>query len=51
MKKKAVTWDDATLDKYLKDPRAFAPGTKMTFAGLRKPEERRQVIAFLKSLH
>ncbi len=51
MKKRAVTWDEQTLDKYLEDPRAFAPGTKMTFAGLRKPEERRQVIAYLKTLH
>src|SRR5476649_1795452 len=31
----AAAWDDATLDAYLKDPKAIIPGTKMTFAGLK----------------
>lgn len=51
MRKKAVTWDDKTLDTYLENPAAFVRGTKMTMAGLRKPEERRQIIAYLRSLH
>ena len=41
------TWD--TLSEWLKNPKAFAPGTKMTFAGLSKPEDRANVIAFLNS--
>ena len=44
-----VTWDEATLDKYLADPKAFMPGNKMAFPGLKKPEERADVIAYLKT--
>src|SRR5579862_9430751 len=33
-KNSGLTWDEATLTEYLKDPRAKVPGTKMTFAGL-----------------
>ncbi len=40
-------WDFAGLNKWLTSPRAFAPGTKMTFAGLSKPEDRANVIAYL----
>ncbi len=43
-----IVWDEATLAEYLPDPRAFLPGTKMTFAGLKKPQEVADVIAFLK---
>src|SRR3954464_10699993 len=39
------TWDN--LFAWLKSPRDFAPGTKMTFAGLSKPEDRANVIAYL----
>ena len=42
-------WDEATLTVYLPDPRAFVPGTKMTFAGLKKPDEVANVIAYLKT--
>lgn len=41
------TWDWDNLSKWLHNPKAFAPGTKMTFAGLSKPEDRANVIAFL----
>jgi cytochrome c len=41
------TWDWDSLGKWLHNPKAFAPGTKMTFAGLSKPEDRADVIAFL----
>lgn len=47
-KKSGLTWDEATLDKYLTDPRAVVPGTKMLFAGLKNPEDRKAVIAYLK---
>ncbi|MBV8168875.1 MAG: cytochrome c family protein, partial [Alphaproteobacteria bacterium] len=36
-------------NKWLANPKAYAPGTKMTFAGLRKPEQRADVIMFLRS--
>ena len=53
MKKKGeegLVWDEANLDKYLENPKKFIPGNKMAFAGLRKPEDRANVIAYLKSL-
>lgn len=48
MKSANVTWDPATLDKYLTNPRAMVPGTKMLFPGLPKPEDRANLIAYLK---
>ena len=41
------TWD--SLAEWLSSPRGFAPGTKMTFAGLGNPQDRADVIAFLNS--
>jgi cytochrome c len=46
---KGGTWDWKSLDAWLSSPRSFAPGTKMTFAGLGNPEDRANVIAFLNS--
>lgn len=40
-------WDAATLDEFLENPRAMVPGTKMTFAGLKDPLQRAQVIAYI----
>mgnify|MGYP001549213059 CR=1 FL=1 len=42
------TWTYANLFDWLKSPAAFAPGTKMTFAGLSSPADRANVIAYLK---
>jgi cytochrome c len=46
---KDKVWNYEELNEWLANPKAFAPGTKMTFAGLRKPEQRADVIAFLRS--
>ncbi|MCJ1961384.1 c-type cytochrome [Novosphingobium mangrovi (ex Hu et al. 2023)] len=40
-------WTFDKLNEWLTSPKAFAPGTKMTFAGLAKPEERANLIAWL----
>ena len=48
-KNSGITWDEATLREYLKDPRAKVPGTKMSFAGLPKPEDVDNLIAYLKT--
>jgi len=40
-------WTSADLNRFLERPRADAPGTKMTFAGLRKASDRADVIAYL----
>ena len=49
LKAKGGVWDDASLDAWLTNPRAFAPGTKMSFAGLSDAQERANVIADIKS--
>jgi cytochrome c len=48
MHAKGGKWDDESLFHFLHKPSAFMPGTKMSFAGLSKPEEIANVIAFLK---
>jgi cytochrome c len=45
-----MTWDDATLDKYLEAPRAVLPGTKMTYAGVKDAGKRGDLIAYLGTL-
>ena len=45
--KKGGTWNWDNLSQWLSSPKAFAPGTKMTFAGLSNPQDRANVIAFL----
>lgn len=40
-------WDWEGMSQWLKSPRTYAPGTKMTFAGLSKPEDRANLIAYL----
>jgi cytochrome c len=47
-KNSGLTWDEATLTVYLRDPRAEVPGTKMSFAGLASDKEIANVIAYLK---
>ena len=42
-------WDFANMDTWLKSPKAFASGTKMSFAGLSKPEDRANIILYLNS--
>jgi len=47
-KNSGLTWDEATLKDYLKDPRAKVPGTKMAFPGLKRDADIDNVIAYLK---
>jgi len=49
-RRSGLTWDPATLDRYLTKPQQVVPGTLMTFPGLRDPKQRADVIAFLKGL-
>ncbi|SEQ55640.1 c-type cytochrome [Sphingobium sp. YR768] len=47
LKSKGGEWSFENLDHWLKSPREFAPGTKMTFAGLGNPADRANLIAWL----
>lgn len=44
------TWTYEALDHFLAAPKAFMPGTKMNFAGVRSPEERANILAYLQTL-
>lgn len=46
-----LTWNVATLDRYLAGPRELVPGTKMTFPGLKDAQQRADLIAYLATLH
>jgi cytochrome c len=43
-----VVWDAKTLDTWLADPQHVIPGNQMTFPGIENPQQRADVIAFLK---
>ena len=43
-----AVWDDETLDAWLTKPKDLVKKTKMAFSGLKKPEDRANVIAYLK---
>ncbi len=47
---KIPMWDYEHLYEYLKNPQKYVPGTKMTFVGLKTPEDRINIIAYLHSL-
>ncbi|KAE8767936.1 Cytochrome c [Hordeum vulgare] len=47
-KNMAVVWEENTLYDYLLNPKKYIPGTKMVFPGLKKPQERVDLIAYLK---
>ena len=49
LKKLGGKWTPERLDAFLASPQKYAPGTRMAFSGLRKPEVRAAVIALLKS--
>lgn len=50
MNKSGIVWDDATLADYLKDPKGKVPDTKMVYAGLKRPEQLADIIAYLKKV-
>ena len=47
-KNSGLTWDQATMKEYLKNPRAKVPGTKMVFPGLPNDADIENLIAYLK---
>ena len=49
-KASGLTWDAATLDRYLTAPRDVVPGTLMTYVGLKDAQKRADLIAYLATL-
>lgn len=47
LKASGITWDAATLDKWVENPRGLVPGTKMAFAGMKDPKDRVDLIGYL----
>ena len=48
--KSSEVWDYEHLNQFLRSPKGYAPGTKMSFAGISKDGERADIIAYLRSL-
>lgn len=48
MKNSRVTWNDKTLDRFLTEPLKMVPGSSMTYAGVADPQDRADLIAYLK---
>jgi cytochrome c len=46
----ADTWDEEKLNAYLENPKAIVARTKMAFSGLKKEDERKDLIAYLKTI-
>jgi len=45
-----MTWTFENLDHFIENPKGFIPGTAMTYAGVKNPEERADIIAYLRTL-
>lgn len=48
MRASGLSWDEATLDRFLARPLQVLPGTSMTYDGVPDPQERADLIAYLK---
>ncbi len=47
MKNSGIVWDDASLTKYLGNPRSFIPGNRMAFPGIKDDKEIADLLAYL----
>ena len=48
LKNAGLTWDEATLAEYLKNPKGKVPGTKMAYPGIKEDTKVADIIAYLK---
>ena len=48
LKSAGIIWNDDTLTEWIKDPQHFIPGNTMTFAGIKEPRQRADLLAYLK---
>ena len=49
MKRSNITWSAKTLDRFIEDPMKTVPGTAMGYAGVKDPQERADLIAYLEA--
>merc|ERR1711908_156588 len=49
-KESGITWSEDILFEYLENPKKYIKGTKMAFAGIKKAGERKDLIAYLKTV-
>jgi cytochrome c len=47
---KGLVWNEESIAKYVENPKDFVPKNKMAFVGLKKEDERADVIAYLKTI-
>ncbi len=50
MRGKHMVWNEENLSKYIEDPRGFVPYNRMSFVGIKDPDERAALIDFLKQV-
>lgn len=50
LKNHGGAWTDQNLSEFLTKPKKFAKGTKMVYAGIKKPQDRANLIAYIKTL-
>ena len=48
LKSSNIVWNDKTLDEWLENPQHLVPGNGMTFPGIKEPQQRADLLAFLK---
>lgn len=48
LKGAGLTWDEATLHKWLENPKALVPGNRMSFPGIKEAAKRQEIIDYLK---
>ncbi|HJW11091.1 MAG TPA: c-type cytochrome, partial [Albitalea sp.] len=51
MKKSRIVWNDKTLDRFLTRPLKMVPGSSMTYDGVADPNDRADLIAYLKHVN
>ncbi len=50
MRDSGIVWNDDTMSSYLENPKGLVPKTRMAFPGIKKEDDREDVIAYLKSV-
>jgi cytochrome c len=50
MKRSGISWTPETLDKFIADPQAMVSANRMPYAGMANPNDRADLIAYLKKM-